>query len=111
MGGFHSLHVSRYYPETFDYIGLFSPAILADANTSSKVYDDVDGTLKQQMENGYQLYWIGIGKTDFLYPNVVGYSKKLEKMGMPHTFRESEEGHIWKNWRTYLCEFLPLLFK
>jgi enterochelin esterase family protein len=24
MGGFHSLHISRYYPKTFDYVGLFS---------------------------------------------------------------------------------------
>jgi enterochelin esterase family protein len=111
MGGFHSLHISRYYPNTFDYVGLFSPAILPNQNAGSVVYKDLDATLKTQMENGYQLYWIGIGKTDFLYPHVTAYRKKLDGMGMPYTYRESEGGHIWKNWRIYLTEFLPLLFK
>jgi len=32
-------------------------------------------------------------------------------MGMPYTYRESDGGHIWKNWRVYLSEFTPLLFK
>jgi enterochelin esterase-like enzyme len=111
MGGFHSCHISRYYPNTFDYIGLFSPAIMPNENATSKVYADFDGTLKKQMENGYKLYWIGIGKTDFLYKSVADYRAKLDAMKMPYTYRESEGGHIWVNWRIYLSEFVPLLFR
>ena len=111
MGGFHSLHISRYYPNTFDYVGLFSAAIMADAKVTSKVYENVDGTLKTQMKNGYKLYWIGIGKADFLYKNVTEYRAKLDGMGMKYTYRESEGGHTWTNWRVYLSEFAPLLFK
>jgi len=111
MGGFHSLHISRFYPSTFDYIGLFSPAILPDQDVSSRVYQDIDGTLNAQMKNGYKLYWIGIGKDDFLYNNVAQYRKKLDAIGMPYTYRESDGGHIWKNWRIYLSEFVPQLFK
>ena len=111
MGGFHSLHISRYYPNTFNYVGLFSAAILPTQDVSSKVYQDIDGTLKTQMDNGYKLYWIGIGKTDFLYENVTEYRKNLDKMGMSYIYRESDGGHIWKNWRIYLSEFTPLLFK
>jgi len=111
MGGFHSLHISRYYPNTFDYVGLFSAAILPNQNPTSEVYQDIDGTLLTQMKNGYELYWIGIGKTDFLFNNVKLYTEKLDSTGMPYTYRESEGGHIWKNWRIYLSEFAPLLFK
>jgi enterochelin esterase family protein len=111
MGGFHSLHISRYYPGTFDYIGLFSAAILPDQDVSSEVYKDIDGSLKTQMDNGYKLYWIGIGKDDFLYRNIQDYRAKLDAMGMPYTYRESEGGHSWKNWRVYLSEFVPRLFK
>ena len=111
MGGFHSLHISRYYPNTFDYVGLFSAAILPNQDVSAEVYQDIDGTLKAQMENGYKLYWIGIGKTDFLYNSNVQYKEKLEAMGMPFTYHESEGGHIWKNWRVYLSIFVPQLFK
>ena len=111
MGGYHSLHISRYYPNTFDFVGLFSPAILPNQDVSSATYEDFDGTLRTQMENGYNLYWIGIGKTDFLYKNVLGYKEKLDAMGMIYVFRESEGGHIWKNWRNYLSEFVPQLFQ
>jgi enterochelin esterase family protein len=110
MGGFHSLHISRFYANTFDYVGLFSAAILPNQNTTAAAYQDIDGTLQKQMENGYKLYWIGVGNTDFLYNNNKEYKAKLDAMGMPHTFRESEGGHIWKNWRIYLSEFLTLLF-
>jgi len=111
MGGFHSLHISRYYPDTFDYIGLFSAAILPNQNVSHQVYRDIDSTLKQQMENGYKLYWIGMGKTDFLYDSGKQYLQRLDNLGMKYVYRESEGGHIWRNWRVYLSEFVPQLFK
>ena len=111
MGGYHSLHISRYYPNTFDYVGLFSAAIMPDAKVTSKVYANFDETLKKQMDNGYKLYWIGIGKTDFLFKFNEEYRAKLDKMGMKYVYRESEGGHTWTNWRVYLSEFTPLLFK
>lgn len=111
MGGFHSLHISRYYPDTFDYIGLFSAAILPSQNASHEVYQDIDGTLQKQKENGYKLYWIGMGKTDFLYQSCVEYRSILDGIGMEYVYRESDGGHTWKNWRVYLGEFVDLLFE
>jgi enterochelin esterase-like enzyme len=111
MGGYQSLHISRYYPNTFDYIGLFSAAILPNEKVKSKVNDNIDETLKQQMNNGYKPYWIGIGKTDFLFKYIEEYRKKLEAMKMPYEYRESEGGHTWTNWRVYLSEFVPKLFR
>jgi len=105
------MHISRYYENTFDCVGLFSAAIMDREDASGKVYSDIDNTLKKQMENGLKLYWIGMGKTDFLYDSGVQYRAKLDEMGMKYTYRESEGGHIWKNWRIYLSEFAPLLFK
>jgi len=111
MGGFHSLHISRYYPNTFDYVGLFSAAILPNEGVKSPLYEDFDGTLKTQKDNGYKLYWIGMGKSDFLYKSGVDYRAKLDNMGMKYTYMETEGGHTWTNWRTYLSEFVPQLFK
>lgn len=111
MGGFHSMHISRFYPNTFDYVGLFSAAIMPREDATGKIYSDIDGTLETQMKNGYKLYWIGMGKTDFLYKNVTEYRDKLDKIGMKYVYRESEGGHTWTNWRVYLSEFAPLLFK
>lgn len=111
MGGFHSLHISRYYPNIFDYVGLFSAAIIQDEKVTSKVYADIDKTLIAQKNNGFKLYWIGIGKTDFLYKNVGDFKAKLDSIKMPYEYVESEGGHTWVNWRTYLTEFVPKLFK
>ena len=105
------MHISRHYPNTFDYVGLFSPAVIPPQSAKSKVYEDIDGTLAGQIRNGYQLYWIGIGKTDFLYKAVEEYRVKLDKLGAKYTYVETEGGHTWSNWRVYLSQFLPLLFK
>lgn len=110
MGGFHSSHISRYYPDTFDYVGLFSAAIIPNENVKSGVYENIDETLLKQKQNGYKLYWIGIGKDDFLYQANTDFRKKLDGMNFKYVYRESDGGHTWRNWRVYLSEFLPLLF-
>jgi len=111
MGGYHSLHISRFYPNTFDYVGLFSAAIMSNDKVTSPVYKNFDSTLETQMKNGYKLYWIGIGKADFLYKANEEYRAKLDKMGMKYTYVETEGGHTWTNWRVYLSQLTPLLFK
>ena len=111
MGGFHALHLSRYYPNTFDYVGLFSAAILNGNDANGKVYAGIDETLTAQMENGYKLYWMGIGKTDFLYKVNQDFREKLDEIGMEYVYVETEGGHIWRNWRVYLSQFAPLLFQ
>lgn len=111
MGGFHSLHISKQYPDMFGYVGLFSAAILPNKDVSSPVYEDMEGKLKIQFAKKPSLYWIAIGKTDFLYKANEDYRKQLDENGYKYTYYETGEGHIWKNWRIYLGEFVPLLFK
>lgn len=107
----NTLHISRFYPKTFDYVGLFSAAILPNENTNSKVYENFDISLQNQFNNGLKLYWIGMGKTDFLYKANVEYREKLDKMGVKYSYVETDGGHTWTNWRVYLSQFVQLLFK
>ena len=111
MGGFHSLHISKQYPDMFNYVGLFSAAIMPGKNVSSPVYEDMEEKLALQFAKKPALYWIAIGKTDFLYKANVEYRKLLDEKGYPYEYFENEDGHIWKNWRIYLTEFVPKLFK
>ena len=111
MGGFHSLHISKQYPDMFNYVGLFSAAIMPGKNVTSIVYEDLEGKLAIQFAKKPALYWIAIGKTDFLYKANVEYRKLLDKKGYPYEYFENEDGHIWRNWRIYLSEFAPKLFK
>ncbi len=111
MGGFHSLHISKQYPDMFNYIGLFSAAIMPNKEVSSPIYENMEGKLKVQFDKNPILYWIAIGKTDFLYKANEEYRKLLDEKGYKYTYYESDEGHIWKNWRIYLTEFVPMLFR
>nr|WP_024995409.1 esterase [Bacteroides graminisolvens] len=110
MGGFHSLHISKQYPDMFDYVGLFSAAIMPDKQVKSSVYDNTENKLKMQFNKNPKLYWIAIGKTDFLYKANEEYRKMLNEKGFKYTYYETDEGHIWRNWRIYLTEFVPMLF-
>ena len=110
MGGYHSLHISRYYPDMFNYVGLFSAAINPRNNTSP-VYQNFEETLDIQFAMKPALYWIAIGKTDFLYQDNVRFRQLLDSKGHPYVYYENEDGHIWRNWRIYLTEFAPQLFK
>lgn len=50
MGGFHSLHISKQYPDMFNYIGLFSAAIMPNKEVSSPIYENMEGKLKVQFD-------------------------------------------------------------
>ena len=95
----------------FDYVGLFSAAIFRGDRSKSAIYSDFERKLKKQFAARPKLYWIAIGKTDFLYEDNVRFRELLYENEYPYVYVESEGGHIWRNWRVYLSQFVPLLFK
>ena len=44
-------------------------------------------------------------------PNTKATVDLLKKHGFVPEFKESAGGHTWLNWRDYLIEFAPRLFK
>ena len=111
MGGFHTLNLSLNYPDMFNYSGMFSAAIGVSDPSVSPMYQDFDAKLAKYFAGKPALLWIGCGSADFLFKANVDFRKKLDDNGFAYTFMETDGGHIWKNWRIYLSEFVPLLFK
>lgn len=119
MGGGHSFAISKLYPNMFDYVGLFSAAIYVKGGNNSKqpLLDQMneDADFNKQMTALFgahpKLYWIAIGKTDFLYKANADYRKYLDGKGYSYEYLETEGGHIWRNWRVYLTEFAQKIFK
>jgi enterochelin esterase family protein len=111
MGGYHSLYISANQPDDFNYVGLFSPAIGRMDQGKSKIYDDLEGKLIAQFKQRPRLYWLGIGKDDFLYKDNAEFRKLLDKNRLRYTYHESEAGHEWANWRDYLVIFVQQIFK
>ena len=112
MGGFHSLYISANNPQMFGYVGLFSAAVSRQGQGENGfIYQDLDHKLAQQFSPAPYLYYIAIGRTDFLYKDNVDFRQRLDAKGYKYKYVETDGGHIWKNWRIYLNQFVPQLFK
>ncbi len=76
-------------------------------------YKDLDNKLIVQFSeaNKPQLYYIAIGKKDPLKPFLDKFRKRLSKANAVYQYHETTGAHSWDNWRRYLLEFLPQLFK
>ena len=108
MGGFQTLDLTLTHPELFTYVGVFSSgffgATIDEAETKyAKVLQDATFNKK--------LFWIEIGKDDF----VMDANKKtlalLDKHQIKYQYKETDGAHTWINWRRYLNEYVPLLFR
>ena len=114
MGGFHSLFISINNPDLFDYVGLFSAAVDQQQNGNGghpEIYADRNAKIDKLFSKNPKLFWIGIGKTDFLIKNNNDLRAYLDSKKHKYTYLETDGGHIWRNWRIYLTEYTPLLFK
>lgn len=112
MGGFHSIYISANNPQLFSYVGMFSAAIGVTPGTmKNPIYQNMDQKINNLYNAGLKLLWTGIGTEDFLYKNNKAFRERLDKAGHKYTYVETGDGHVWKNWRIYLSQFAPLLFK
>ncbi len=114
MGGAHTQTITFDNPDMFGYIGVFSMGLM---NLRQREQDVAQlekerlAKLEALKKSGYKLYWIGCGKDDFLYQSVVNLRNFYDKNNFEYVYRETPGGHTWANWRIYLSEFAPLLFK
>ena len=58
-----------------------------------------------------RLLWLATGKEDFVMPSTKAMLALFDRSGIRYTYKETEGGHTWPNWRAYLSEFAPLLFR
>jgi enterochelin esterase-like enzyme len=111
MGGMQTINVTTKYPDMFSYMGVMSMGIVDATSMGIKPDPDQDSKFEALSRSGYKLYWVGCGKDDFLYAAAKNLRAMLDKHQFVYTYRESTGGHTWANWRIYLSEFAPLLFK
>ncbi len=114
MGGAHTQTITNNNPGMFSYIGVYSMGIMnmgPQTQDAAKLEQERITKLTALKNSGYKLYWIGVGKDDFVYKGVITLRENLDKVGLKYIYRESTGGHTWANWRIYLSEFAPMLFK
>lgn len=108
MGAGHTIRVTNLNPGFFQYICPLSNGIRMPDDKSKAEYNQQFQGLKKA---GYKLYFLACGDTDFLIESARLLDKTLTDNGLKHTFFVNSGGHTWANWRIYLNNFAPLLFK
>ena len=110
MGGGQTLGVVTTHPDRFAYVGVWSAGIWQDAAGFEKrnaafldAADKVNGQVK--------LFSVSVGDKDFALAGSRSLAEVLERHGIKHELHVSGGGHTWINWRHYLNDFAPQLFR
>ena len=111
MGGLQTQHITNSNPNMFAYIGVMSMGLQDNNRLNNFNKEEYDRQIKEVVKANPKLYWIGIGKEDFLYSSVVNLRKKYDQEGLKYEYKETEGGHTWSNWSLYLSQLVPKLFK
>ena len=110
MGGAQTLNIAFANPDKFSAAGVFSSGILSgglDDWEKSHLATLDDPKLKK----GLKMIWFGTGSSDFLLATSKATVEMLNRHGLSATFQESAGAHTWVNWRNYLYQFAPRLFR
>ncbi len=111
-GGGQVLNVILGAPDKFGYAGLFSTAATAGGGSVDTWEESHAASLDDpRLKNNLKLLWASAGRDD---PNIHEYRDTvamLEKHGLKPAFTMSKGEGTWINWRSYLNEFAPQLFK
>ena len=96
------VRLANTHPEVFSYVGVLSMG----------TREDITDRLQALKKAGVKYYYVGCGQADNI---CVEGSKNLDalltKVGINHKTTFSPGGHTWANWRIYLSEFAPMLFR
>ena len=111
MGGGQTLRVVTTHPDQFAYAAIWSaglnPQMTSDFETRAGAFlGNADKTNK-----GFRLLSISVGDKDFALAGSKNLSTVLTKHGITHQMHVSGGGHTWINWRQYLNDLAPRLFK
>jgi enterochelin esterase-like enzyme len=105
MGGAHTIQNGLPHSELFHYIGVFS------ISGGGEQYEKANDAALKQAAAVLKLVYYAYGREDFVARNTDQLKGTLNKYGIKLTLHETGGGHTWINWREYLNDFAPHLFK
>ncbi len=123
MGGMQTLNITMSDLGKYSYIGVFSSGIFRLApkpGTASPAAPAPSQDWEPQhlamldnaaLKKDLKLLWFATGSEDFLLNTTKDTVEMLKKHGFTPVYKETGGGHTWTNWREYLNEFAPQLFR
>jgi enterochelin esterase family protein len=111
MGGGQALRVLVTHPEEFACLGIWSAGIFG-GNAEQWEKQNENFLAARDKSNGViKRLEIVVGDQDFALPGSKALSEIFKKRGVEHELRITGGGHTWINWRHYLNELAPKLFR
>ncbi|MGJ5818918.1 alpha/beta hydrolase-fold protein [Paludibaculum fermentans] len=121
MGGGQTMNIGMAHLDQFGYIGVFSSGVFGRGPrtagaTAPAIPPEWETERAAMLDNaklkpGLKVLWFATGKEDFLLGTTKATIEMLKKHGFDPVFKETDGGHTWLNWRDYLNEFAPKLFR
>lgn len=92
--------------------GIEIPAVnLSDKLSDIDIYEQQDQKLDRLFKTPPHLFYIAIGRDDFLLKMNDQLRNQLDGKGFRYTYQLTDGAHTWENWRRYLVDFLPRIFR
>jgi len=114
MGGAQTLNIAIPKLDQFAYIGVFSSGVFSPpGGGAAPTWEEQqrEALDNAKLKEGLKLLWFSTGKDDFLIETTRTTVATLKKHDFNVVYEESTGGHTWPNWRNYLNEFTPQLFR
>ena len=110
MGGTQTLFISMDNLNGFSAIGVFSSGILG-GTVADWEQEHLAALNDTRNREALKTVWFRTGAEDFLLKTTESTVEMLRKHGFDVNYQQSGGSHTWVNWRSYLHEFVPLLFR
>ena len=109
MGGIQTLNTGLHNLGTFRYVAVMSSGWTTEADRDFFYKSEAAKipTYNKQLK----LFWWGWGETDIARANGLAVIDTFKKQGVTIQTMETPGGHEWTNWRLYLHEVAPKLFR
>ncbi len=109
MGGIQTLNIGLHNLGTFrSLIVMSSGWFPADRDI---FFNGPDAARIPQYNTQLKLFWWGWGQSDIARDNALACIARFKQAGVHLETEETPDGHEWKNWRLYLSQVAPILFR
>ena len=111
MGGGQTLRVVTGHADQFAYAAVWSAGVSPQTSPDFVKRSEAFFADPGKINHALKLFAINVGDADFALAGSKNLSELLKTHGIRHELHISGGGHTWINWRHYLNEFAPLLFR
>ena len=111
MGGGQTQRVLVAHPDAFAWVATWSAGVRPEGTEAFEKDAAAFLAAPERANASLRLLSIRVGDEDFALPGCRNLSELLKRHEIEHELVVNRGGHTWINWRLYLRDLLPRLFR